>query len=89
MYVLSVAILAQALPIAVLRLSQPLKTMPSVPAIPAPKSDKEQVVFYRRKWKDSQVETETKNDIIETKNKRIEQLANQKADDLKAIKYLL
>ena len=63
--------------------------MAFVPAIPAPMSDEKQVAFYRRKWKDSQVEIETKNANIETKNRRIEQLVTQKADDLKAIKYLL
>jgi len=56
--------------------------MAFVPAIPAPKSDKELKVFYYRKWQDSK-------DIIETKIARIEQLVTQKADDLKAIKYLL
>ena len=63
--------------------------MSAVPAIPAPKSDKEVAVFYRRKWKDSQ-------DIIETKNEKIERLVNQLGEANnqvteanKAIKYLL
>ena len=41
MYVLSVAILVRVASQAVLRLSQPLKSMPSVTAIPVPKTDKE------------------------------------------------
>ena len=56
--------------------------MTSVTAIPVPKSDKELKVFYHKRWKDSM-------GIIETKIARIEQLVTQKADDLKAIKYLL
>ena len=63
--------------------------MSAVTAIPVPKSDKELSVDYHRKWKASQDIIETKNDIIETKNKRIEQLVDQWAVDLKAIKYLL
>ena len=63
--------------------------MAFVPAIPAPKSDKELKVFYYRKWLDSK-------DIIETKNEHIERLVNQVGEannqvteGNKAIKYLL
>ena len=81
MYVLSVVISAQSPP-ARSSPSSPFTPMSAVTAIPVPKSDKELKVFYYRKWQDSK-------DIIETKIARIEQLVTQKADDLKAIKYLL
>ena len=63
--------------------------MPSVTAISAPKSDKEQVVFYRRKWQASKDEIETKNKRIEHLVKQWAEANNQVTEGNKAIKYLL
>ena len=54
-----------------------------------PMCPKEQVVFYRRKWKGSQVNIETKNERIEQLVNKLAEVNNQVTELNKAIKYLL
>ena len=54
-----------------------------------PMCPKEQVVYYQRKWKASQVNIETKNERIEQLVNKLAEANNQVTEGNKAIKYLL
>ena len=61
-------------------------TMAAVASIPVPMCEKEQLVFYRRAFKDSKAEIVS---INKAKNELHEQLNMKNTELNKAIKYLL